>query len=391
MAVAVGGITKALRRYAAVMVVPQQQQQQATPEWVVVLALIAVTLQLIRLSMELVQDVSESQQQAVGTTTGNTKEGSTISSLTETNNKTSASAPLKIASGVATNYGSVTEDEEQQPLMSPTEQRISRFAADNTKRNALLFTAWTVLFLIFVVVWLFGTTVFPDPLLLASAATLFLEDYLLFADPQRRHYGYFQRFLHMSAALALWCDYAILLLQYSNSSKAEWLDIVLMVAATLNVLLTVAEGWITAHYVAPAKEEEDGGKKTLSRAAIFTLVKPYVWPDATDCSAVRNRMLAIGTWVCVVASKVCGLVSPLFLGWASTALAHQDYSTCIRYSVLYSFITWLGSTFKEGQSLLYLKVAQAAFVQLSETAFSHLHSLSLDWHLRKKLGEVLRR
>jgi ABC-type transport system involved in Fe-S cluster assembly fused permease/ATPase subunit len=42
------------------------------------------------------------------------------------------------------------------------------------------------------------------------------------------------------------------------------------------------------------------------------------------------------------------------------------------------------------QGLVYLKVAQAAFVQLSLAAFSHLHSLSLDWHLRKKLGEVIR-
>jgi ABC-type transport system involved in Fe-S cluster assembly fused permease/ATPase subunit len=40
--------------------------------------------------------------------------------------------------------------------------------------------------------------------------------------------------------------------------------------------------------------------------------------------------------------------------------------------------------------LVYLKVAQAAFVQLSEDSFKHLHSLSLDWHLIKKLGEVIR-
>lgn len=39
---------------------------------------------------------------------------------------------------------------------------------------------------------------------------------------------------------------------------------------------------------------------------------------------------------------------------------------------------------------MYLKVKQAAFIQLSQTAFGHLHTLSLDWHLRKKLGEVLR-
>lgn len=48
------------------------------------------------------------------------------------------------------------------------------------------------------------------------------------------------------------------------------------------------------------------------------------------------------------------------------------------------------STFKECQSLVYLRVGQAAFVQLSELSFNHLHSLSLDWHLRKKLGEVIR-
>lgn len=39
---------------------------------------------------------------------------------------------------------------------------------------------------------------------------------------------------------------------------------------------------------------------------------------------------------------------------------------------------------------MYLKVAQAAFIQLSETVFVHLHQLSLDWHLTKKLGEVMR-
>ncbi|EEC49169.1 predicted protein, partial [Phaeodactylum tricornutum CCAP 1055/1] len=123
------------------------------------------------------------------------------------------------------------------------------------------------------------------------------------------------------------------------------------------------------------------------------LLKPYFWPDATgpsDQTAFWNRIRAIATWICVFGSKACGLVSPLFLGWASTALAHQQYAQAIQYSVGYAALTFVGSTLKEGQSLVYLKVAQAAFVQLSETAFGHLHSLSLDWHLSKKMGEVLR-
>jgi len=113
-------------------------------------------------------------------------------------------------------------------------------------------------------------------------------------------------------------------------------------------------------------------------------------PGRDYSSAMANRIRAIATWFCVITSKVCGLVSPLFLGWATTSLAHSDYRMTIYYSCSYSLVSFAGTTFKEGQSLVYLKVAQAAFVQLSETAFGHLHSLSLDWHLRKKLGEVLR-
>lgn len=120
------------------------------------------------------------------------------------------------------------------------------------------------------------------------------------------------------------------------------------------------------------------------------LLKPYFWPDATDTTASMNRIRAILTWVSVILSKVCNLVSPILLGWSSTALAHQQYSRCIYMAMSYSAVHFFGSVFKEGQSLIYLKVAQAAFVQLSETTFVHLHQLSFDWHIRKKLGEVVR-
>ena len=49
-----------------------------------------------------------------------------------------------------------------------------------------------------------------------------------------------------------------------------------------------------------------------------------------------------------------------------------------------------GNISKECQSFICLKVAQYEFVQLSEASFDHFPSLSLDWHLKKKLGEVIR-
>ena len=42
------------------------------------------------------------------------------------------------------------------------------------------------------------------------------------------------------------------------------------------------------------------------------------------------------------------------------------------------------------QRFLFYRVAQAAFVQISTESFCHLHNLSLDWHLKKQLGDVLR-
>ncbi len=61
----------------------------------------------------------------------------------------------------------------------------------------------------------------------------------------------------------------------------------------------------------------------------------------------------------------------------------------MKYSICYAVLQFATPFFREAQGLVYLKVAQAAFVQLSLTAFSHLHSLLLDWHLRKKLGVLL--
>ena len=67
-----------------------------------------------------------------------------------------------------------------------------------------------------------------------------------------------------------------------------------------------------------------------------------------------------------------------------------DYHYAIINSLLYVALTFFSKAFKECQSLIYLRVKQAAFVQLSRSTFEHLHRLSLDWHLRKKLGDVLR-
>ncbi|CAI5744282.1 unnamed protein product [Peronospora destructor] len=52
-------------------------------------------------------------------------------------------------------------------------------------------------------------------------------------------------------------------------------------------------------------------------------------------------------------------------------------------------LTLVSKLFKELQSLIYLKVKQTAYIELATLTYEHMQSLSYDWHVQKKLGDVL--
>lgn len=225
-----------------------------------------------------------------------------------------------------------------------------------------------------------------------SYSALLLFFFAFVCNLHRDRYGPIHRLLQLLAVVILWTVYACLFWNGSSSAFRErWalahiaVVIIIMIAMTAGVVLSLLDGAIlTEKRKLHLRERRES--KVASHPEVFVqMLRPYFWPDG-----VLNKIRAITTWICVLTSKGCGLISPLFLGWATTALAHADYRLTIYYSCLYCLVSFIGTTLKECQSLVYLKVAQAAFVQLSRTAFGHLHSLSLDWHLRKKLGETLR-
>jgi ABC-type transport system involved in Fe-S cluster assembly fused permease/ATPase subunit len=137
----------------------------------------------------------------------------------------------------------------------------------------------------------------------------------------------------------------------------------------------------------------------LSFFETFKLMKPYFWPSTGEAMEVAlNRACAISTWVCVAASKAVHLISPIFLARATNAFEAQLESgkggpvsqTVVMNLIWYAFFIFLSKALKELQSVIYIRVQQAAYVEIAEHTFAHLHSLSLDWHLRKKTGNVVR-
>eukprot|EP00446_Apocalathium_sp_SHHI-4_P004493 CAMPEP_0177176972 /NCGR_PEP_ID=MMETSP0367-20130122/13545_1 /TAXON_ID=447022 ORGANISM="Scrippsiella hangoei-like, Strain SHHI-4" /NCGR_SAMPLE_ID=MMETSP0367 /ASSEMBLY_ACC=CAM_ASM_000362 /LENGTH=843 /DNA_ID=CAMNT_0018623529 /DNA_START=80 /DNA_END=2608 /DNA_ORIENTATION=+ len=129
------------------------------------------------------------------------------------------------------------------------------------------------------------------------------------------------------------------------------------------------------------------------------VLKPYFWPSTGTWKEVTmNRARASMTWFFVGLSKVCNLISPIFLGSATNEIAallkgdgSHEVTTGITVNlVMYAAMVLLSKILKEAQSLVYIKVQQAAYIEIADTTFAHLHSLSVDWHVRKKGGNVIR-
>lgn len=362
--------------------------------------LMAITFQLFRLSIDSIQTASQKtskdfveehhtnkvKQAAAGTAASDDDDN-------KNNNKeqqASESDPL-IPKDIATITTKTTTPSSSwhHPLMQPIPARTK--AAVWSFRVQLLL----IVLLLTNVIMGWGAVV-PSVAVWASLGVVLLGALLTLRDLKRERLGTMSRVFYLASAITMWVP--ICYCYYTSRPTSVTGDELILNGMGMYLLLALAECFFLD---LPHQKEQEAldetsittattKKRTLSRAAIVTLLKPYFWPDATSDSAMVNRFRAIVTWICVILSKICNLISPMYLGWASTALAHEDYLSCVIYSILYSAIQFFGATFKEAQSLIYLKVAQAAFVQLSETTFAHLHSLSLDWHLRKKLGEVIR-
>eukprot|EP01036_Dinobryon_divergens_P025480 gene25480-34032_t len=131
-------------------------------------------------------------------------------------------------------------------------------------------------------------------------------------------------------------------------------------------------------------------KDGLSWYELFRVLFPYFWPNAGTDGAVINRIRSTSTWLMVALSKTCNLTAPLFLSAATNHLLSGNYPAAATSMICFSVLRFCASAFKELQSIIYIKVKQQASIQLQEITFTHLHRLSLNWHLSKKTGSVMK-
>ena len=131
--------------------------------------------------------------------------------------------------------------------------------------------------------------------------------------------------------------------------------------------------------------------KSLSLRDLFIILVPFFWPSKGSDSAFMNRVRSTATWACVALSKVTSLLAPIYISLGTNALVDgSSFAVAATNIGIFCALRFASIFFKEAQGLVFLKVKQQAYIQLAEQTFEHLHELSLNWHLTKKTGNVIR-
>lgn len=354
----------------------------SSTETAILVSGLGATLQLFRLSADLIAEASQKDAKATATI-----EKATPSQLRSSALKQRSGSRLFAASSSFKSLNN-PENTESQDQQQPT-RRLSAQEKFIIRVSNLMNLALLGYFLTLTCLTAAGTVSDAlydvGPAGCASGAFC-LSTWVNLRDATRAKFTQFQRTLHVLSALILVTGVLFRVFSSSSSSDASEWDYISMGLLIWFALQTLVECRFIQWPEVPLK----GKKARLSTRSFLVVLKPYFWPDATSTSATLNRIRAISTWVFVAASKACSLIAPVYIGRASTELTRMNWEAAVRNVVYFALLTFVSSALKEAQSLIYLRVAQVAFVQLAELSFSHLHDLSLDWHLKKKLGEVLR-
>jgi ATP-binding cassette, subfamily B, heavy metal transporter len=116
---------------------------------------------------------------------------------------------------------------------------------------------------------------------------------------------------------------------------------------------------------------------------------PYLWPR--DSLELRARVVLALAFL--VAGKLVNITIPLFYKHAVDALSGGKpaiVSVPIALILGYGLARVMSQGFNELRNAVFAKVAQRAIRQIALSAFRHIHSLSLRFHLERRTGGLAR-
>ncbi|KAF8854696.1 hypothetical protein BDZ45DRAFT_706449 [Acephala macrosclerotiorum] len=119
----------------------------------------------------------------------------------------------------------------------------------------------------------------------------------------------------------------------------------------------------------------------------YSLFFPYLWPS----KSVRLKIVVLICFVLVILQRLVNMAVPIQVGRVTDELKDDHRMPWLSISLLIAFKFLQGTSGILGavRSVLWIPISQYSYQALTTASFEHVHSLSLDFHLGKRTGEVL--
>lgn len=128
----------------------------------------------------------------------------------------------------------------------------------------------------------------------------------------------------------------------------------------------------------------------------YSLFFPYLWPK----DSTRLQLQVLVCFIIVIIQRIVNISVPSQIGLVVKGLNHAIREVQngepltmdlfpLRATLMLGFLWVLQGMLGPLRSLLWIPVSQYSYRGLTTAAFNHVHSLSLDFHLSKRTGEVL--
>ncbi|MXQ06997.1 ATP-binding cassette domain-containing protein [Alphaproteobacteria bacterium GH1-50] len=136
-----------------------------------------------------------------------------------------------------------------------------------------------------------------------------------------------------------------------------------------------------------AERERRSGLRTIRKVA------PYLWPDGMGW--VKRRVVL--SMLALLVAKVISVSTPFFYKAAVDALAGEGADPAwalglgaVGLTVAYGLARLMGVGFQQVQNMIFAAVGQRALRQLALETFTHIHRLSMRYHITRKTGGLSR-
>ncbi|KAK6199828.1 hypothetical protein LQW54_009810 [Pestalotiopsis sp. IQ-011] len=126
----------------------------------------------------------------------------------------------------------------------------------------------------------------------------------------------------------------------------------------------------------------------------YSVFFPYMWPS----KQFRLQAIVVICFILLILQRIVNVMVPVQIAEVTNELSGDDLApgeqmqmpwVSLGLLILYKLLQGPSGLLGSVRSLIWIPVSQHSYQALTTSAFEHVHSLSLDFHLGKRTGEVL--